>query len=264
MKAKLLLAASLFAVIANAQVSTINENFNSFTAGSNTFPQKGWSVILAANPLPFPPAPLMIVTSDADKVVQAYSGNNSSLPSYLITPQIVAPAGDKTLTFITSLAATSPGVGTIQVGVANNPADMSTFTAVGEPIQVTTNNFQNVSINIPASTGSYLVFKITPTAVHTAIQIDNVVYDTNLAVLENSFTAQDVKFAVTTDNNALQFISQGPVLSNAKIYSGTGQIATEGKIINNRFDIAKLSAGVYYIIAETTNGRSIKSKFIKK
>ncbi len=263
MKAKLLLAASLFAVIANAQVSTINEDFNSFTAGSTTFPQKGWSAILAANPLPFPPAPLMIVTSDADKLVQAYSGNNSSLPSYLITPQIVTPAGDKTLTFITSLAATSPGVGTIQVGVASNPADMSTFIAIGEPVQVTTNNFQNVSIDIPASTGSYLVFKITPTAAHTAIQIDNVVYDTKLAVAENAFSSTDIKFAISADNSSLKFVSSS-ILSQAKVYSASGQLSAEGKIINNTFDITKLKTGVYFIIIENTNGQSVKSKFIKK
>lgn len=262
MKAKLFLAASLFAVVANAQVSTINQNFNSFTAGNTTFPQNGWSAVIAANPLPFPPAPMMIVTNTADKLVQAYSGNNSSAPSYLIAPQIVAPAGDKVLTFDTSKAVGSGGNGTLEVGLASSPTDMTTFVSL-RTVALSSETVQNISVPVTASASTYIVFKFIPTAAHTALQLDNVKYDINLAVVENAFSSNDVKFAVTADNNALKFNSTS-TLSNATVYSAAGQVATEGKIINNTFDITRLKTGVYFIVIENVNGQSVKSKFIKK
>lgn len=168
----------LSAITANAQVATLNENFDAFTSGNTTFPQNGWSAVIATNPLPYPPAPMMIVTTGTDKAVQSYAGNNGTAPSYLVTPQIVAPAGDKTLTFTSGLVDTSPGTSTIQIGLASNPADMSTFTAVGNPIAISSVTTQTYSVNIPASTSSYIVFRVTPTQAHTATLIDNVVYDT--------------------------------------------------------------------------------------
>lgn len=262
MKAKLFLAASLLAVVAKAQLTTINENFDNFTAGSNTFPQNGWSMKLPVGP--FPPQPMMLVIADGtNKMVQAYPGSSSNQPLYLISPQIVAPAGDKAISFDTGLVASSPGTTTIQIGVASNPADMTTFTAVGNPIQITSTSIQNVKINIPASTGTYLVISHTPTVAHTALQIDNVKYDTNLAVNENAFNLNQVKFAVSQDNNSLRFDSS-VVLSGAKIYSAAGQIATEGKITNHSLDISGLKTGVYFIIIENKDGHTTKSKFIKK
>ena len=179
MKLKLLFGALVFtAISANAQLATINENFNNFTEGNSTFPQNGWSAVIAPNPLPYPPAPLMIVTTGADKAVQSYAGNNGTAPSYLITPQIVAPAGDKILTFSAGLVATSPGSSTIQIGLASNPADMTTFTPVGAAITATGTSVQNYTVSIPSSTSSYIVFRVTPSANHTATLIDNVVYET--------------------------------------------------------------------------------------
>lgn len=263
MKAKLFLAASLLAVVAQAQLTTINEDFTNFTAGATSFPQNDWSIIVPPNPLPFPPAPFIRVVEDGNqKFVQAYAGNSSNQPLYLITPQIVAPAGDKAISFDAGLVASSPGTTTIQIGVATNPADMTTFTSVGNPIQITSTTVQNVKVNVPASAGTYLVIRHTPTAAHTALQIDNVKYDATLSVVENAFSS-NVKFAVSADNNSLKFTS-APGLSNAKVYSASGQVATEGKITNSSFDISRLKTGVYFIVIEDANGQSVKSKFIKK
>lgn len=189
MKLKLLFGALVFtAFTAQAQLASINEDFNNFTEGNTTFPQNGWSAVIATNPMPYPPAPMMIVTTGTDKAVQSYAGNNATSPSYLISPQIIAPAGDKTLTFSTGLVATSPGSSTIQIGLASNPADMATFTPVGNAIAVSSTTIQSYTVNIPASTASYLVFRVTPTAAHTATLIDNVVYDVApLATINESF-----------------------------------------------------------------------------
>ncbi|MBV8325424.1 T9SS type A sorting domain-containing protein [Chryseobacterium sp.] len=265
MKLKLLLGALAFtAITSKAQMSSINENFDNFTSGNNTFPQQGWSVILATNPLPFPPAPLMIVTTATDKVVQAYSGNNTSAPSYLITPQIAAPAGDKTLSFAAAKSTGTNGNGTIEIGLASNPTDMTTFVSLGAPISLTSETMQTYTIQVPASSATYIVFKFTPTIAHTALQIDNVVYNSStLSVADHTKTNDDIKFVVNTDQTALEFISKKDPKS-VQIYSASGQKAAEGKLNRQQFDISGLQTGVYYTVIETAEGKAVKSKFIKK
>ncbi|SHM07776.1 T9SS-dependent choice-of-anchor J family protein [Chryseobacterium polytrichastri] len=257
----------LTAMTANAQVATINENFDGFVSGSVTFPQNGWSIKLATNPLPFPPAPLMIVTTDANKAVQAYSGNNTNQPSYLITPQIVTPAGDKALSFTATAAEPYTSSGTIQIGVASNPTDMSTFVAVGSPVTIVgPGTIQNINVPIPASTGTtYLVFKFTPTVAHTALQIDNVVYNTSstLAVSDAAKSKEEIKFAVNAENTELQFVAKKDP-KNIQVYATGGQKVAEGKLKGQIFDISALQTGVYYIIIETAEESVVKSKFIKK
>jgi len=271
MNVKLLLGTlMLTAVTANAQVATINENFDNFTAGNTTFPQSGWSAVVASPTNSFPPVPpRMIVAADANsnnKYIQSYAGNNPTSPSYLITPQIVVPAGDKTLSFAATAVDPYTSPATIQVGVASNPADMSTFVAVGSPVTITgPGTIQNISVPIPASTGSYLVFKFTPTIAHTAIQIDNVVYDTTsvLGISDAAKSKEEIKFAVNSDYTALQFITKKDP-RNIQIYSAVGQQVAEGKLSDRKFDISALQAGVYFILIETAEGTAVKSKFIKK
>lgn len=268
MKLQLLLGALMFtALTANAQVSNINENFNNFTAGNTTFPQFGWSAIVAPITGEFPPVPpRMIVAGDSNRFVQSYAGNNATGSSYLITPQIETPTGNKTLTFDTTLVSPSPGPGSIQIGVASNPADMSTFVPVGSPINVSViGTVKNISVNIPASTGSYIVFKFTPTATHVAIQIDNVVYNTtaSLGVSDNNKSTENFRFALNSDQSAIEFIAKKDP-KNIHIYSAAGQKAAEGKLNGQRFDISTLQTGVYYMNIETAEGKFIQSKFIKK
>ncbi|WP_159479600.1 T9SS-dependent choice-of-anchor J family protein [Chryseobacterium sp. 18068] len=227
MKLKLLFGALLFsAITANAQVSILNENFDAFTAGNTTFPQNGWSAVIATNPLPYPPAPMMIITTGANKAVQSYAGNNGTAPSYLITPQIVAPAGDKTLTFTSGLIDTSPGSSTIQVGLASNPTDMATFTPVGNPITISTTTTQTYSVNIPVSTSSYIVFKITPTAAHTATLLDNVVYDTPaLGTINENFNAFTAGSSALPQNGWNKVIATMP--HNVYIAANNGSNAAQ-------------------------------------
>ncbi|AZA93261.1 Por secretion system C-terminal sorting domain [Chryseobacterium nakagawai] len=271
MKLKLLLGALILtAFTAKAQVPTINENFDNFTAGNTTFPQFGWSTVVAPlvmNEAPFPVPPRMIVTNtSANRAVQSYSGTNPTNPSYLISPQIQAPAGDKTLKFTTTLVSPSPGPGTIQIGLASNPTDMSTFTPVGNPITVSAiGTILNINVPIPASTSSYLVFKFTPSAMHVAVQIDDVVYDTtgSLGVNDNAVAQNEVKFFVNADNTSLGFVAKKDP-KNIQIYSSAGLKVAEGKLNGQKFNINGLQTGVYFIAIETAEGKIIQSKFIKK
>ncbi|REC47671.1 T9SS-dependent choice-of-anchor J family protein [Chryseobacterium pennipullorum] len=271
MKLKLLLGSLIFtAFTANAQLAAINENFDNFTSGNTTFPQSGWSAVVAPMVMgtaPFPVPPRMIVTTTADKAVQSYSGTNATGSSYLITPQIQTPAGNKTLSFVTTLVSPSPGPGTIQVGVASSTTDMSTFIPVGNPITVATvGEIKNISLPIPATAGSYLVFKFTPSAEHVAVQIDNVVYDTspNLGTNDHTIGSKDeLKFTVSADNNTLIFAAKKDP-RKIQIYSSGGQRAAEGKLNRQNFDITHLQKGVYFMLIETAEGKTVQSKFIKK
>ncbi|MCL8537437.1 T9SS type A sorting domain-containing protein [Chryseobacterium gallinarum] len=270
MKLQLLLGTLMFsAFTVKAQVSSINENFDNFTSGNSTFPQSGWSAVVApmvTGTAPFPVPPRMIVTTGSDKAVQSYSGTNATDSSYLISPQIQSPSGTKTLSFKTTLVSPSPGPGNIQIGVASNPSDMSTFVPVGTPINVTTiGTIQNESIPIPAVTGSYLVFKFTPSSQHVAIQIDDVVYDTSssLSVRDNHPSAGEIRFAVNADQTALEFIFK-TAPKNIRIYSAVGEKVSEGKLIGRQFGISSLPSGVYFLNFETEEGKTISSKFVKK
>ncbi|WP_312287273.1 T9SS-dependent choice-of-anchor J family protein [Chryseobacterium gleum] len=268
MKLKLLFGTLVFtALTANAQVSSINENFNNFTVGNTTFPQFGWSAIVAPITGEFPPVPpRMIVAGDSNRFIQSYAGNNATGSSYLISPQIETPTGNKTLTFDTTLVSPSPGPGTIQIGIASNPADMSTFVPVGNPINVATiGTVQNISVNIPATTGSYIVFKFTPTATHVAIQVDNVIYNTaaSLGISDNNTTTENFRFALNADQSALEFVMKKDP-KNIQIYSAAGMKVAEGKLNGRRFEINTLQTGVYYMNIETAEGKLIQSKFIKK
>ncbi len=268
MKLKLLLGGLILSAFTiNAQVSTINENFDNFTLGNTTFPQSGWSAVVAPMTGSFPPVPpRMIVAGDTNRFIQSYAGNNGTDSSYLISPQIETPTGGSTLNFKTTLVSPSPGPGTIQIGVVSSPSDMSTFVPVGSLINVADIGvIQNISIPIPASTGSYLAFKFTPSATHVAIQVDDVVYSAStLGVSNNNFKSKDdIKFAVDTDNNALIFVAKKDP-KNIQVYSASGQKVAEGKLNGQVFDISGLQTGIYYTVVETADGKTVQSKFIKK
>ncbi|WP_379963416.1 choice-of-anchor J domain-containing protein [Epilithonimonas sp. UC225_85] len=197
--------------------------------------------------------------------VQAYSFMFPNVAAYVISPQIVAPDGSTKITFTSAQTTGSAGTGTVQVGLVSGTttADMTGFTPLGAAITLASTTENTYTFDVPASAQQYIAFKFIGSIAHAALHVDNVVYGPNLAVVENALNSNDVKFAVSADNNSLKFTSPS-TLSSAKIYSAAGQLATEGKITDNTFDITRLKTGIYYILIEGTNGKINKSKFIKK
>ncbi|CAD7796974.1 hypothetical protein CHRY9390_00089 [Chryseobacterium aquaeductus] len=265
MNTKLLFGALVFSALSvNAQVSTLNETFNTFTPGPGAFPSNGWTTVLptaTGNPGPL----MMVIVDGANRFLQSYSGGNMNSPSYLISPQIVAPTGDKTLTFKARKNTTSaPGM--IQAGLVSNPADMSTFVALGAPTMLTGDTFQTESVVVPSSSSTYLAIKLTGhVAPHTALEFDDFQYlpTGTLGTSEPLKSAQEIKFALNNENTALQFVSKSEI-KKIQIYSASGTKITEEKPKNHQSDISTLQSGVYYIIIEGNEGTVVKSKFIKK
>lgn len=262
MKIKLLLGTLMFtAVTVNAQLATINETFQSFTTGNTApWPQQNWS-----NVQNITSGPWVYASGTTNKLIQYYSFSAANTAGYLITPQIIAPDGTKTITFKAALTtgSASGATGTIEVGLVDNANEMGTFTPIGNIINLTADNVQ-YSLPVPASTKQYIAFKIIGSNMHTAIQMDDVVYDTasSLGVNDNAVLKDNVTFAVNSDNTSLEFRGKTP--KKIQIYSSAAQKVAEGKLNGQKFNINELQTGVYFIAVETAEGKTIQSKFIKK
>lgn len=251
-----LLAAILGAGLqTNAQVSEINENFNSFTTGTTSIPQNGWSKVTTG---PF----VYVDGANGENYVQNYSFLFPNVASYVVSPQIVAPNGSTKISFTAAQTTGSAGAGTIEVGLASSTTDMSGFVSLGAAIPLTSTTKNTYTFNVPASSNQYIVFKFVGSVAHAALLVDNVVYGQNLAVSE--INKNDLRFAINDTNTSLVFVSQKYNISSVEIYSSNGQKVAEGNVINNTFDIAKLLTGAYFLNIKDTNGKTLKSKFLKK
>ncbi|GAB0156790.1 hypothetical protein CHRYSEOSP005_20570 [Chryseobacterium sp. Alg-005] len=265
MKLKLLLGTLLLsATVTQAQLATINENFDNFTIGTNAaWPQNNWSRVQSGS------GPWVYADGTTDKHIQYYSFFTSNTAGYLITPQIVAPDGSKTITFKAAITGGSAGgaTGTVEVGLVDgiNSTEMPSFTPIGNAITLTSTD-TTYSFTVPASTKQYIAFKITGSAQHTAIQLDDVVYASTSTLGVSDLvksSGPDIRFALNAENTALHFVTKKEV-KNISIYASNGQKVAEGRLNNQRFDISQLHTGVYYILVEAQDGTILKTKFIKK
>jgi len=242
----------------SAQLTSINENFDSFTVSTPSFPQNGWTMQVPSNP------DYMVTISEdgANKYVQGYAFFSANTALYLISPQIVAPNGTKTLSFDASKVTQSAFTGTIEAGLVSSPTDMASFTSLGTAVTLQTTTPLTISYNVPASTKQYIAFKFVGLVNHASTRLDNIAYGIgNLSVTDHSKDNNQLKF--TADDHHLIFIGKSNV-KEVKIYSATGSLVNAGKVENNLVDISKLLSGVYIFQTVNSDGSVLKSKFIKK
>ena len=246
-----------FYFISSAQLTTINENFNSFAASTPSFPQNGWTMQVPSNP------DYMVTISEdgSNKFVQGYAFFSPNTAFYLITPQIVAPDGTKTLSFDASKVTQSAFTGTIEAGLVSSPTDMASFTSLGSAITLQTTTPQTFTYNVPASSKQYIAFKFVGLVSHASTKLDNVVYTSNLSVNDPLKDASKLKFV--TDHQNLTFIGKTNV-NQIKIYNSAGRTVIVNKTKSNSVDISQLSTGIYFFETQNNDGSTLKSKFIKK
>ncbi|KQT18553.1 hypothetical protein ASG31_07505 [Chryseobacterium sp. Leaf404] len=277
MKLKLLFAAIVFtSANANAQLATLNETFESAvvsTPANYNNLVNGWTKKVNA------PSPhnIYVDQSNGNKYVNFYSAGSLAADVFLISPQIMAPDGTKQLSFT---ATRLEGFATMEVGLVDHPESLVANSGVPASYQVLqtytftgTNTPVVTPFTVPASSNQYIVFRYRnpqplfpgSTMSHAVLSIDNVIYDTagNLSVTEKSKESNEIRFAVNSENTALQFLGKDSPKS-VEIYSAGGLKVAAGTVDYNRFSISTLQTGVYYILIETKDGKTQKSKFIKK
>lgn len=100
----------------------------------------------------------------------------------------MAPDGTKKVRFTTGISTSANGSATLEVGMVSNPADMTAFTSLASAITITTSSTtpETYTFDVPASASQYLVWKFTGAANHSAVYVDDVIYDvlTSLATSE--------------------------------------------------------------------------------
>jgi hypothetical protein len=242
-------------------VGTINENFNNFTVNPSAIPQNGWNKVISNVP-----HNVYTAANNGSTSIQFYSGGVANTTAYVISPKIVAPNGSKKIRFTTGVSAASNGSSTIEVGMVSSLTDMSTFTSLGAATTVALgSSAQTITLDVPTSTSQYIAWRFVGAGNHSAIYLDDVIYDVLSVLSTSDVTKSDnsVKFAVNAQNTALQFVGKVQP-KTVEIYSAAGQQVAAGKVSNSNFDISTLQSGVYYILIETIDGKAVKSKFIKK
>lgn len=181
MKRTLFLSALIgFYSFSQAQLASINENFDSFAITTPGFPQNGW-MMKAPNNL------MVLINEDGtNKFVQGYASTQTNVPHYLISPQIVAPDGTKTLSFEASKFTQSGFMGTIEAGLVSNPNDMATFTSLGSAVTLQTTASQTFTYLVPASSSQYIAFKFVGLNAHASTRLDNISYGTSANLCSNT------------------------------------------------------------------------------
>lgn len=276
MKLKLLFGTLLFsAVNANAQVATIDENFESAvisTPANYNNLVNGWTKKVLASA----PHTVYVDQGSGNKYAQFYAAGSTSTDVFLISPQITAPDGTKQVIF----TATPTGGSTLEIGLVDNPENLVPNNGVPASYELlqtftftATNTPAITPVTIPASTKQYIVFRFRNPQLmgapgsgvsHAALAIDNIKYNTSsvLATSDIKKSSDQIRFAINNQNTALQFVGKESPKS-IEIYSATGSRIAEGAVENNKFDITTIQTGVYFVLIKTKDGKIQKSKFIK-
>lgn len=239
---------------------TLNENFNSFTASSTAIPQNGWNKVIATMP-----QNVHVGLNNGSNAIQFYSANSANTYSYLISPKIVSPDGSKKIRFTTGMSPNSNGNATIEVGMVSSLTDMSTFTSLGNPTTISlASASQTLTFNVPASNSQYIAWRFMGAANHSAVYLDDIVYDVLAILLTSDIkkSSDSIAFAVNAENTALLFVGK-EMPKSVEIYSAAGTRAASGNVNYNRFYINTLQIGVYSIFMKMKDGKTQKSKFIK-
>jgi len=255
---KILLSIALFGVtsLSFAQVTAFNQDFEGFATGTQaSWPQENWSRVQSAA------GPWIYASGTTNKYIQYYSMFTTNTPGYLISPEITAN-GQQTLTFVAQKTTGSAANGTLEVGFVNSSTDVSVFTQIGETINLNDTSTP-YSLSVPASSQKYIAFKLTGSAEHTALQLDDIVLtDSGLGVISSN-NQKNISHALTADGNTLKFVSTSPV-KTVQIYDASGKLVKSSTVVANETNVANLKSGVYFIVAETLNGKTLKSNFVKR
>lgn len=262
MKRLLFTSSLLLGIFANAQISSIKENFEGAVLDKcdpNTcpyadFPYNGWTSSKG-----FPYA-FITMNSKQTKYVKAYSFFSSD-PIYFFTPELVSTEGNLRFIF-------NGSEGKLEVGTIVDKNDFSTFSLLAEynitrdtNVIVGGKDGKIPPVEIKKNEAKYIAFKFVPAGEHKTFGLSVVHFDPKTLSTNDFQQKSELKFAIDLLNNKLIFNHND--IKSVKILTANGSLAANEKITNNSIDISKFVSGVYFIIAENELGNTYTSKFTK-
>jgi len=237
-----------------AAVATINENFTNFTTGA--LPQNCWT---SSNTYP-------MVTIDADdetsgeKSLTVYSFMSVNTPIYVVSPEVSTMDGAHKLSFSSiRKAPVSPNSSiSIQLGTLSAQDDYTTFVPFGDAVTVTstTEAIQTEGLVLPESaTQKYIAFQITAGSQHTALALDNIVWQSVTAGVGTVKTNAFSVFPNPTANKNVTLTYKNIDNGHVSVYTLTGAKVYETTVSGTSKDInlSSLSAGMYVVKLESGN-----------
>lgn len=236
----------------NAQVASIDENFESFPTPTTSprvygnLPYGGWK---SDNVYP----KNYISKENNNTKIVSYSMMSANVPIHIITPELISTKGN--LKFDGSIAGMGSGV--LQIGVSDT-GEFDSFTMVQELTLGKAMATNEVNISNEAK---YIVFKFIPHSAHTAFTLDNVVFQPESMATTDFQLKSEPVFAVDNVSKRLVFANNN--VKNVKIYNSLGALVIDTKV-NGYVNISTLNSGVYFVVSESKSGEIKKSKFIKK
>ncbi|WP_447637870.1 T9SS type A sorting domain-containing protein [Flavobacterium microcysteis] len=262
MKKTLLSVAFFFATfISNAQcdpVVSFTQNFETFTDGP--LPQNCWTG--SGSPK------LSVATVSGNKVLQAYSFMNPTVPFYIVSPELTSIDGNQAISFTAQPATGSaPGNMIIQIGTMTSATDFGSFVEVGTPFTVSATQ-TSFARTIPASNAhKFIAFRIVADAQHVASLIDNINYQPDLSIdtpIANTFKiypnpSADKKVTIVSSN--LQNDSSVTIynLTGAKVY----ETVIDSNSTENTLNLSDLSAGAYIMKLQSGDYNTAKKLILK-
>jgi len=235
-------------------VATIDENFTNFTTGA--LPQNCWT---SSNTYP-------MVTVDADdetgqeKSLTVYSFMSANTPIYVVSPEVSTMDGAHKLSFSSiRQAPVLPNSSiSIQIGTLSAQDDYTTFVPFGDAITVTsiTEAIQTEGLVLPESaTQKYIAFQVTAGSQHTALAIDNIVWQPVTAGVGTAKANAFSIFPNPTANKNVTLTYNNIDNGHVSVYSLTGAKVYETTVSGTSKDInlSALSAGMYVVKLESGN-----------
>lgn len=252
---KYLLFCSVLGTWLNAQVGSIDENFNNFPVdqfssmggGYGELPYGGWS-----SDKKHPNAFITEHSTTKNRYLKAYTLFDAQSPIYFFTPELLSVEGK-----LSFYAGTSGG--SLEVGVVADINDLTGFQSV-KSFELG-GSLSKFEVDIPSSsTAKFIAFKYQTNGVHKVFGLDNVVFEPKNLSVQDALSA-DVKMALNPENQRVYF--QGDKLRKVEVFDGKGGLVKMEKVRDNSVDVSSLAKGVYFIVMETEEGTVLKSKFIK-
>ena len=242
---RILFFALLIGALAQAQLTSINENFESFALAS--LPQNGWLC-----DKPDPHGGIYRNRQSGNKYLVAYS-NVSAEPVYLIMPELVSVYGK--LVFYAGSRTTFGG--SLEMGLVDDPSNIAGFEKISEHV-LDRRYMSKIEVNVPQSTKKFIVFKFIPGGLHQVMGVDNVTFTpTQLSVNESekSVALSEVIF----DSNTRKLIALNHQLKSIQIINAAGQKVAEIKSPKKEEDV-HLGTGVYIVMYENAQGEKRTTK----